>query len=63
MLFKKTVKAASAAALGMVALLGTHSAMAQVNLGAPQTATANAPVTFSAEALAAATGRRLHPHA
>lgn len=56
MLFKRTVKAVSAAALWMVALLGAHSAMATVMLNAPQTATSNMPAVFSAEALNAPTG-------
>ena len=34
MLFKKTLKVASAAALWMVALLGANSAMAQINFDA-----------------------------
>ena len=56
MLFKKTLKAAPAVALWMVALLGAHSAMAQVNLALPQTATNNPWATYSAEALGAASG-------
>ena len=60
--FKESVKAASAAALWMVALLGANSAMA-VTLGAPQSATTNPPIMFSAEALAAGTGVYTIDHA
>ena len=51
MLFKKTLKAASAAALWMVALVGATSAMA-IDLDKP-VGPGNAPPTFSAEALGA----------
>ena len=56
MLFKKTLKVASATALWMVALLGANSAMATISLdGTPQAAAANAQatVTFSLEAIEA----------
>lgn len=50
MLFKQTLKAASAAALWMVALLGSNSAMAAINLDATAAAP-NTPVTFAKETL------------
>ncbi len=53
MLFKKTLKVASATALWMVALLGANSAMG-LDFDDPQTATMNSPLVFSAEALEAA---------
>ncbi len=54
MLFKKTLKVASATALWMVALLGANSAMAAINLdGTPAALQANATaaVTFSLETI------------
>ena len=57
MLFKKTLKVASATALWMVALLGANSAMATINLdGTPAAAVANATAaqTFSLETIEAA---------
>ncbi|MYE81927.1 MAG: hypothetical protein F4X36_08810 [Gammaproteobacteria bacterium] len=56
MLFKKTLKVASATALWMVALLGANSAMATINLdGTPaaNTMNATAAVTFSLETIEA----------
>ena len=56
MLFKKTLKVASATALWMVALLGANSAMATINLdGTPAAAVANATAakTFSLETIEA----------
>ena len=50
MLFKKTLKVASATALWMVALLGANSAMATINLDATAAAP-NMPVTFAKETL------------